>query len=100
MLGPVFKERITMTWLKQLLSESDNQTQDVFRWLAVLSILVGLGLSIYSVGWKNQPFDMQQFGIGVGVLLAGTGAALKFKPESGGTSTSTTYTAATKETTP
>ena len=71
-----------MEWLKQLLTESDNHTQDLFRWLAVLSVLVGLGLSIYSVAFKGQSFDMIQFGTGIGLLLAGTGAALAMRPES------------------
>ena len=69
------------TLLKQLLTESDNQTQDVFRWLALLSVLVGLGLSIYVVVWKNQPFDLMQFGTGVGAMLMGAGVAMKLKPE-------------------
>jgi hypothetical protein len=80
-------------FIKQMLTESDNQTADAFRWLAVLSVVVGLGLITFSVGWNKQPFDMQQFGIGIGSLLAGVGVALKLKPESptGITSTQTTY---------
>ena len=48
--------------LRQLLTESDNVTHDLYRYLAVVSIAVGLGLSVYSV-LKGQPFDMQTFGI-------------------------------------
>ncbi|MDB5853307.1 MAG: hypothetical protein JWR22_1348 [Herminiimonas sp.] len=85
-------------FFKQMLTESDNSTADVFRWLAVVSVLVGLGLSIYSVGWQNEKFDMQKFGAGVGILLAGVGVALKLKPETQcGTSTSTTYTSQTTD---
>lgn len=70
-----------MSIFTQLLTGKDNRTHDVIRWLAVLSFLVGLGLSIYSVGWKNQPFDLQQFGVGMGAMFATVGAALKLKAE-------------------
>lgn len=66
---------------RQLLTESDNVTHDLYRYLAVAAIAVGLGLSIYSVV-KGQPFDMQTFGIGVGSLFAGVGVALGLKKES------------------
>lgn len=68
--------------IRQLVTESDNITHDLYRYLALLSILTGLGLAVYSVGWKNQPFDMQTFGIGVGALFAGVGVALGLKKES------------------
>jgi hypothetical protein len=66
--------------LKMLLTESDNVTHDLFRYMALSSILTGLGLSIYAV-LEGQPWNMQSFGIGIGVLLAGVGAALKLKGE-------------------
>lgn len=62
-----------------MMTESDNKTHDVFRYLSVLSVLVGLGLMIYAVAWKDQPFDMVQFGMGIGALFTGAGAALKLK---------------------
>lgn len=67
--------------LRDLLTDSDNLTHDIYRYLALLSILTGLGLSIYVVVVKDQPFDMQQFGIGIGVLFAGVGVALGLKKE-------------------
>lgn len=66
--------------LRQLMTESDNHTHDLYRYLAVLSIVVGLGLNIYAV-LKGQPFDMQTFGIGTGALFAGVGVALGLKKE-------------------
>ena len=38
-----------------------------------------LGLQIYVVVWKGQPFDLQAFGIGMGALCASVGAALNLK---------------------
>ena len=66
---------------QQLLTESDNITHDIYRYLSLLSILTGLGLQIYVIGWKNQPFDMQTFGIGIGALFAGVGIALGLKKD-------------------
>lgn len=68
-----------MSFLTNLTTGRDNTTHDVARVLAIASFITGLGLSIYAVGWKAQPFDLQQFGIGVGAMFAGLGAALKLK---------------------
>ena len=65
----------------QLMTESDNLTHDLYRYLAVASIVTGLGLQIYVIGWKSQPFDMQMFGVGVGALFTGVAIALKLKRE-------------------
>ncbi len=68
--------------LRHLMTEADNTTHDLYRYLAVVSIIVGLGLQVFAVGWRGQPFDMQSFGIGVGALFTGAGLALKLKRES------------------
>lgn len=70
-----------MSIITQLFTESDNVTHDLYRYLAVLAIAVGLGLSVYSVVWKSQPFDMLAFGTGIGSLFAGVGVALKLRRE-------------------
>lgn len=69
------------TIFRHLLTESDNITHDVFRYLAVLCIFVGLGLEVYVIVLKepSQPFDFMTFGTGVGVILTGTGAALALR---------------------
>ena len=69
------------TMMKTMLTEADNETYDIFRYLALLSILVALGLEIYVVIFKGQTFDFQNFGIGTGTLFTGAGIALKLKPE-------------------
>lgn len=68
--------------LRQLFTESDNVTHDLYKYLAVLAILTGLGLNIYTVVIKGAAFVMSEFGIGIGALFAGAGAALAMKPES------------------
>ncbi|MEX3628323.1 MAG: hypothetical protein VB138_01455 [Burkholderia sp.] len=65
--------------IKQLLTGKDNQTHDFVRWLGVLAVLVALGLTVYVVVWRGQPFDLQRFGVGMGSVFAALGAALKLK---------------------
>jgi hypothetical protein len=67
--------------VRQLMTESDNTTHDLYRYLALAAICVGLGLNIFSVVYKAQLFDMQTFGIGTGALFAGVGIALGLKKE-------------------
>lgn len=70
-----------MGFITNITTGIDNRTHDVARVLAVLSFVVGLGLTVYTVVWKNQVFDLQQFGIGVGAMFAGLGAALVLKKD-------------------
>ena len=63
----------------QLLTGKDNATHDFIRWLGAGSALVALGLSIYVVVWRDQPFDLQSFGIGMASVFAALGVALKLK---------------------
>ena len=63
---------------KQLVTDDDNTTHDIFRWLALASVAAGISLQIFHTVDKGL-FDMQQFGIGVGALLAGVGAAIKLE---------------------
>jgi hypothetical protein len=65
--------------LRDILTGKDGQTHDIGRWAAVACILVALGLQVYVVVWKTQPFDMLNFGGGVGALAAGVGLMLKLK---------------------
>lgn len=65
----------------QLLTGRDGVTHDVVRWLAVLSIIVGLALAVYVVVWKGQPFSLQDFGLGIGAMFLSVGGALKLKAD-------------------
>jgi hypothetical protein len=69
LLGKVFND---------ILTELDGETYDVTKLLWVAGVMVYLILSIISV-FKGQSWDPQQYGIGLGVVLAGGGAAIKLR---------------------
>lgn len=68
-------------FLSQMMTESDNITHDLYRYLSLVSIVSGIGLQIYAIVFGHQNFDMQTFGIGVGALFAGVGVALGLKKD-------------------
>jgi len=74
-----------MKWIKDALTETDGESYDHIRMLAVLAVVIGLALQVWVVirwfGPAPQAFDMQNFGLGLGAMFAGVGAALKLKPE-------------------
>jgi hypothetical protein len=67
--------------LRELVTENDNLTHDLYKYLAIVSIVTGLGLQIYSIGWQGKAFSMQEFGMGIGALFAGVGIALGLKQD-------------------
>lgn len=73
-----------MSWWKDLVTDVDNSTYDTIRVLAVLSVVIGLCLQVWVVirwfGPLPQPFDFQQFGIGLAAVFSGVGVALKLQP--------------------
>ena len=64
--------------INQCLTGKDNQTHDVVRWLTVLAVLTGIGLQIHH-SVQTGEFDLQQYGAGIGILLAASGVTLKLK---------------------
>lgn len=65
-----------MRKLLEAITGDDNVTiEPAYLWWA-LAILVGIGLEIYSVV-TGKPFDLQSYGVGVGVLLVGGGFGKK-----------------------
>ena len=68
--------------IKDWFTEIDNQTFDVTKALAVISILTAIGLAIFSVVFKGQAFSYQDYGLGTAALFAGVGVALGMKKDS------------------
>lgn len=65
------------------MTESDNITHDLYKYLAVGSIMSSITLSAVSV-FKGAVFDPQSYGIGMGSLFAGVGVALGLKKDNQG----------------
>ena len=72
-----------MSALKNMLADATG-TYEIAKASGALVVLTYIGLSVYAVVVKAQPFDPQSFGIGAGAVIAAMGAALKLtqKPSS------------------
>lgn len=68
-------------FIKNILTGVDNETHDVAKVLAVVSVLVAIGLTIYEVAFKDKAFDIIAYGTGIAALFAGLGAALYMKKD-------------------
>ena len=68
-----------MNFLKNLFTGGDNSTFDIGRVLWALACLVFMVLAVYAVMWKGQPWAPQDYGTGLGLVLAAGGAAIGFK---------------------
>jgi hypothetical protein len=70
--------------LKDILTETNCEVYDNIRIMAVLSVVVALGLQIWTCVRADDPqeFDMLKFGTGIAAVFGGVGVALKLKPES------------------
>ena len=76
--------------LKDVSTGIDGESYDVIRLLSILVVLVALGLTIYTVVYKQTNFDIQSYGIGIGSIFAAIGAALKLKESTEPSATETT----------
>lgn len=68
--------------IKKAFTEIDNETWDLSKILAAITIITAIGLTVYTVVWKEAVFDPNNFGMGLSALFAATAALLKFKKES------------------
>jgi hypothetical protein len=71
-----------LAMLQQVLTEPNNHTLCPVRIGAVITLTQGLALTVYSVVVQHAPFNLQDYGVGAGVLLAAVGAALGLKKDS------------------
>ena len=56
--------------------DKQNKVFDPLRVAFLIAFAAGMVLQTYTVVWQGNAFSIQDFGIGVGSLLATTGAAL------------------------
>lgn len=67
-----------MNWLKHIFTGIDNNTVDVARVLWIVGVLSFLGFAGYEV-YKSGHFNMTDFSIAYGTLLAAGAAGVKIK---------------------
>lgn len=65
-------------FIKDCFTTSDNSSWDIGRVLWTLSILTFLGCAVYAI-YRGQAWDAMSYGTGIGLCLAGGGAALGLK---------------------
>lgn len=67
-----------------MFTEPDNHVVDPARVIAISACSVYIGMTIYDVIGLRNHFEYQNFGIGMGLILAALGAVLHLKPNSKG----------------
>ena len=67
-----------MLFLKHILTGKDNSTYDIAKFLGILCVLVGLILEVYSIIF-GVPFNITEYGTGIGILLGSIAGSLKWK---------------------
>ena len=59
-----------------LTADRDSRVYDLVRVGTALSLVVGLGLTVYAVAVRGDAFDLTAFGTGIGLILAAGGGAM------------------------
>ncbi|TXD58850.1 hypothetical protein FUT88_13295 [Ralstonia sp. TCR112] len=62
--------------LMEIVTDDTNVTLEPAYALGAAAFVVGIGLEIYAV-IAGKTFDLQAYGVGVGVLIASVGASKK-----------------------
>ena len=68
--------------IHDMITEPSNSVVCPVRVMAIGGFLYALGQHAYATLWQHVAFDLTQFGIGYGSMLATLGAALKWKSDS------------------
>lgn len=69
-------------WFRDIhTADARSTTYDWVRLALSVSLVTGLSLLVYSVGWKGAPFDFQAFGAGVGLIIAAGGGAMALRKD-------------------
>lgn len=72
---------LAMKWLRQILTaDKASSVYDLVRVSFACAFVVGLALQVYAVV-KGQAFDIQQFGTGFGLMIAGAGGAMALRKD-------------------
>ncbi len=73
-----------MELIKRILKElftDDQNAQDVFRWLAVVTVVAALYFEYKNVVDLHNEFHIQDFGIGMAGIFGGVGVAVGLRKD-------------------
>ena len=56
-----------------------NDNFELWRAMSGLSFLTGMGLVLYTIVWRGESFDLMDFALGTGALLATLSGATALK---------------------
>ena len=66
-----------MKFLRDILtSDAESTVYDLVRVMCLVGFVAGVSLVVYSVVWRGQPFDIEKFGLGIGLLIGAGGGAM------------------------
>jgi hypothetical protein len=70
-----------MKWIRDILTaDKDSTVFDLVRVAFASAFVVGLALQVYVVV-RGEPFDIQAFGTGFGLMIAGAGGAMALRKD-------------------
>lgn len=73
---PIQDEEVaTVHWLKSLLTDDDNSTHNIFKYLVLFAVLMGVIYAGYAL-IVQVPFNLLEYGTGLGAVLVAAGSAL------------------------
>lgn len=71
-----------MNWLRQILTaDRASSVYDLVRVAFACAFVVGIVLQVYAVLRMGQPFDIEKFGIGFGLMIGGAGGAMALRKD-------------------
>lgn len=74
--------RARVSFLRDILTaDADSRVYDLVRVGTALSLVIGLGLTVYTVAFRGDMFDLTAFGTGIGLILAGGGGAMALRKD-------------------
>ncbi len=68
-------------FFNDILTEPDGKTVCFIRIVAFAGIIQGLGMQAWTVFVQHSAFNLQEFGVGLGAIIATVGAALGMKKD-------------------
>ena len=69
--------------LSDIITTTSGAAVDIARIMGLVGFATYLGLAVYDVVWRQHEFHMQDFGIGLGTVVAATAAAIKLNTDNG-----------------